>query len=147
MIRLLTWGPRNGLQTPNARRASAKPRRASIIVAGVGPRNGPHPQRSSRLGEAAARLDHRRRCGAPQWPLHLTGGPEMAPTPPTLVAPRETRGAPRCPAALLALRGNSWRASMSPQRSLWPGGAGPRLGVASSRRTARSIARLGRPAV
>src|SRR5882724_9645762 len=79
MIRLLTWGPRNGPQTPNARRASAKPRRASIIVAGVGaPTWPPDPQRSSRLGEAAARLDHRRRCG----------GPETAPRPPTLVAPR-----------------------------------------------------------
>src|SRR5439155_1235843 len=127
MIRLLRWGPRNGPQTPNARRASAKPRRASIILAGVGaPKWPPNPQRSSRLGEAAARLDHPRRCG----------GPEMAPKPPPPPRLREPaarldhprrcggpemarpfdwgpRNGPQTPHARRA-PGNPGRASMSP---------------------------------
>src|SRR5436853_345619 len=91
MIRLLTWGPRNGPQTPNARRASAKPRRASIIVAGVEPRNGPKPPtlvapRRTR-GAPRSTPDARRAPGEPGARLDQ---------PPTLVAPRETRGAPRC---------------------------------------------------
>src|SRR5204862_5675044 len=71
----LKWGaPRWPPKPPNARRAPAKPCRASIIVIGDGgPRNGPPtemggpkwppqtPQRSSRPGEAVPRLDHRHR--------------------------------------------------------------------------------------
>ena len=96
MIRLLTWGPRNGPQTPNARHAPAQPRRASITVADAGaPIWPPHPQRSARPG----------------------GARRASMSPPPLGAAHETWGAPR----------------YNP--------------VASSRRTARSIARRGRPAV
>src|SRR5438445_6403276 len=71
---------------PNARRAPAEPWRPSITRASWGPRHGPHtPQRSSRPGGAVALLDHACVVGAPTWPPH----------PPTLVAPRRSRGAPR----------------------------------------------------
>src|SRR5438309_3828143 len=120
MIRLLRWGPRNGPQTPNARRASAKPRRASIRVARVeAPKWPPNPQRPSRLGEAAARLDHRRRCGSPEMTRPFDWGPRNGPQTPTLVAPRETRGAPRY-RPRSSQPGNAWRASMSPPMLVTP---------------------------
>jgi len=85
----------------------------------------------------------------------------MAPKPPSLVAPRRSRGAPRSsspvggprngPQTPIARRAPAQpgRASINP--TLVPARqsrAAPRplLGVASSRRTARSIARRGRPA-
>src|SRR5262245_20604935 len=61
----------------------AKPARSSTVrrVAGplVGPRHGPHPPNARRhAGEAGARLGRTSRAG------HVSGGPDMAPTPPTL---------------------------------------------------------------
>ena len=51
--------------------------------------------------------------GGPEWPGNM-GGPEMAPqTPPTLVAPRHSRGAPRYSGRLLAVR-------LLEERSIFP---------------------------
>src|SRR5262249_41522062 len=49
-------------------------------------------RRELELGDAARDL---REITDQDYPRHERGGPEMAPTPPTLVTPRETRGAPR----------------------------------------------------
>src|SRR5947207_1404925 len=146
MIRLLTWGPRNGPQTPNARRASAKPRRASIIVAGVGPRNGPHTPNARRASAKPRRASIIvAGVGAPQWPLHLTGPRNGPQTPDARRAPGNpwrasmSRSAPRAPRKLMA-RFDVAPAFVVARRR------GAALGVASSRRTARSIGRRGRPA-
>src|SRR5919204_2731541 len=63
------------------------------------------PQRSSRPGGAVALLGHTR--AAPKW----------SPSPPTLVAPRRSRGAPRSHAS------GPEMAPQTPQRSSRPGGA------------------------
>ena len=126
MIRLLTWGPRNGPQIPDARCAPAEPRRASITVAGDGgPRNGPQTPNARRAPAEPSRAS-----------IIVAGAGRPGPGP---QAPNARR-APAEPS----------RASMSPPplgaaRETW---GAPRYNpVASSRRTARSIARRGRPAV
>src|SRR5256885_747203 len=78
---------------PNARRAPAQPWRASITRGQQkwGPRHRPQtPQRSPRPGAAVARLDHPRST--------KMGALTSPPNPPTLAAPRRSRGAPRSPA-------------------------------------------------
>src|SRR6266850_7043730 len=82
-----------------------------------GPRHGPHtPQRSSRPGKAVARLVLGR--AAPRWPPNARRAPAKPwrasfsgerprDGPPTLVAPRGTRGAPRFRAGHYPPRANS----------------------------------------
>src|SRR5882672_8088458 len=104
MIRLLRWGPRNGPQTPNARRAPAEPSRASIIVAGAG-RPGPGPQApNARRAPAEPSRASIIVAGAgrpgpgPQAPnaRRAPAEPSRASmSPPPLGAARETWGAPR----------------------------------------------------
>src|SRR5262245_53086 len=79
-----------------------------------GPEMAPQtPKRSSRPGEAGSLLGRARGLGAQKWPPNpqtlvaprqsrvapraraWPGGPEMAPNPQTLVAPRRSRVAPR----------------------------------------------------
>src|SRR5207249_3602659 len=111
-------GARNGPPNPpNVRSAPGNPWRSSInaLLSG-GPEMAPKPpKRSERPGKPVALLDKRApfwgpRDGPPNPPnvrsapgnpwrssinALLSGGPEMAPNPPTFGAPRETRGALR----------------------------------------------------
>src|SRR5947199_2950498 len=86
----------------------------------------PHtPQRSSRPGEPVALLDHapptppsvRRAPGNP-WRSSITRPPH----PPALVAPRQSRGAPRSPDGGLNHTTSSVREVASPKRPIeYPG--------------------------
>src|SRR5437016_1884913 len=86
------WGPRDGPQTPIARRAPAEPGRASVTVVGAGgPEMAPNPHRSSppaAPGGAAMAPQPPIARRAPAEPGRASvtvvgaGGPETAPKPP-----------------------------------------------------------------
>src|SRR6267142_6604004 len=86
---LSTWGPRHGPQSPIVRTAPAKPWRSSIYMGA--PTWPPIPHRSDRPGKAVA-------------VLYLHGGPDMAPNPPSLGPPRQSRGGPLFKAHVRLLR-------------------------------------------
>src|SRR2546425_2453233 len=104
------------------RRSLGAPRYSETLRAPTWP---PNPQRSERRGGALALLDIPRRSGprhGPQTPNARSAaaepwrssisrdapGPEMAPKPPALGAPRPSRDAPRYPETL-------WGPEMAPQ--------------------------------
>src|SRR5256885_1652049 len=94
MARQLWWGaPKWPPKPPSARRAPAKPWRASITVAGD---------------------------GAPRWAANYGEGPRAAPPPPpAFVAPRRSRGAPRSPSQAMGPRDGAAHspALVAPRRS------------------------------
>src|SRR5207302_2967531 len=112
--------------------APRRSRGAPLVYMGA-PRWAPTPHRSSRPGGAVALLWFTwgprdgpqppivRRAPAEPWRSSgLHGGPEMAPNPPSFVAPRRSRGAP-----LVYMGAPRW--PPTPHRPSRPGGAAARL--------------------
>src|SRR5207253_10842934 len=85
------WGPRHGPPNPPAFGASRRSRAAPLDRASPwGPRHGPQtPPPSERPGEAVPLL----------WIAPARGGPDLAPQPPPLRAPRRSPVAPLTPGA------------------------------------------------